>query len=361
MAERVLIMAGGTGGHVFPALAVANELLRRGVEVHWLGTARGIEAEVVPQAGIPLHFIRVTGLRGKQLRTVLAAPVRLVRALFEAIRVIRTVRPACVVGFGGFASGPGGLAAWLLRRPLLIHEQNAVAGTTNRLLALFARRILLGFPDALESEQALQVGNPVRREIAQLPAPELRWQERAGPLRLLVLGGSLGARAINERVPAAVAAMPPALRPEIWHQTGREHVADVTADYAAHGIEARVVPFIADMAEAYGWADVALCRAGALTVAELAAAGLGALLVPLPHAIDDHQRHNALWLVAQGGARLLPQSELTAPALAQLLTELATKPQQLLGWACAARAAATPDAAQVVADHCMEVADARAA
>lgn len=352
--STVLIMAGGTGGHVFPALAVAEELLSRGVAVHWLGTARGIEADLVPQAGIPLHFIQVSGLRGKGLRALFAAPIQLARAVAQSLRLIRRVRPQSVLGLGGFAAGPGGIAAWLLRTPLLIHEQNAVAGSTNRLLALFADRILLGYPDALDADVVTWVGNPVRASIAALPAPEQRWQGRAGAMRLLVLGGSLGARPINEVVPVALAAMPSALRPDVWHQAGRQHSEAVAAHYAELGVVARVEPFIDDMAAAYAWADVALCRAGALTIAELAAVGLGALLVPLPHAIDDHQTQNARWLVEQGGGDLLPQKELNARRLVQELEALVHKPQQLLAWARAARAAARTDAASVVADHCME-------
>ncbi len=353
----VLVMAGGTGGHVFPALAVADLLVRRGVRVVWLGTARGIEADLVPKAGIPLQLIDVSGIRGKGWRSQLAAPLQLLRALWQALVVLKSVRPDCVLGFGGFASGPGGLAAWLLRRPLLIHEQNAVAGTTNRLLALLAKRALLGYPKALASDGAEFVGNPVRREIAALPVPELRWRGRSGALRLLVLGGSLGARAINELVPAALAQMPAALRPQVRHQAGRGHDESVQAHYAEAGIAAQVQPFIADMAEAYGWADVVLCRAGALTVAELAAAGVGALLVPLPHAIDDHQSANARWFTEQRAGLLLPQATLTAEKLAQLLTELSTKPQELLAWACAARAAARPQAAEQVAARCLELLD----
>lgn len=350
----MLIMAGGTGGHVFPALAVAEELLRRGVRVHWLGTARGIEADLVPRAGIPLHCVQVRGLRGKGWQQLLMAPVELTRALAQSFQLLRRIRPDGVIGLGGFASGPGGLAAWLLRKPLLIHEQNAVAGSTNRLLAPFAKRVLLGYPDALDAEAVTWVGNPVRSSIATLAAPDKRWQQREGALRLLVLGGSLGARPINEVVPAALAQLPAALRPEVWHQTGRQHADTVAAQYADLGITARVEPFIDDMAAAYGWADLALCRAGALTVAELAAAGLGAVLVPLPHAIDDHQTHNALWLVEQGAGRLLPQSELAPERLARELEAFAQKPQQLLAWARAARVVARPDAARDVADFCLE-------
>lgn len=359
MAEpTVLIMAGGTGGHVFPALAVADVLIRRGLRVHWLGTNRGIEADLVPKAGIPLHFIQVGGLRGKDWRAQVAAPFRLGRALWQACQLLRQLRPSCVLGLGGFASGPGGLAAWLLRTPLVIHEQNAVAGTTNRLLAPLAKQVLLGYPDALDADHVEVVGNPVRRAIAELPAPEQRWSGRVGNLRLLVLGGSLGAQPINAVLPAAIAALPEALRPEVWHQTGAGHDEGAAEHYRELGVAARVAPFIQDMAEAYGWADLVICRAGALTVAELAAAGVGALLVPLPHAIDDHQTANARWLSEQRAGRLLPQRELSAEALAAQLAELAARPQELLAWARAARALAKPDAARQVADICAELAHA---
>lgn len=350
----VLIMAGGTGGHVFPALAAADVLLRRGLRVQWLGTSRGIEADLVPKAGIPLHFISVAGFRGKGLREQFAAPFRLVRALWQAVQLVKRVNPQCVLGLGGFASGPGGVAAWLLRKPLVIHEQNAVAGTTNRLLAFIAKHILLGYPDALDSERAQCVGNPVRAAIANLPPPERRWRERSGALRLLVLGGSLGAQPINAAVPAALALLPESLRPEVIHQAGRAHADGVRAQYQTMAVAADIEPFIADMAAAYAWADVVLCRAGALTIAELAAAGVGAILVPLPHAIDDHQTHNAHWLSDQHAGVLLPQSELNAENLASLLRELSTRPQELLAWARNARALAKPDAAQRVADACLQ-------
>jgi UDP-N-acetylglucosamine--N-acetylmuramyl-(pentapeptide) pyrophosphoryl-undecaprenol N-acetylglucosamine transferase len=347
-------MAGGTGGHVFPALAAADALLRKGLQVQWLGTVRGIEADLVPKAGIPLHFISVTGLRGKGLRAQIAAPFRLARALWQALQLLQRVNPNCVLGLGGFAAGPGGLAAWLLRKPLVIHEQNAIPGTTNRILAVIAKRVLLGYPDALQNDHAQFVGNPVRAAISQLPPPEQRWRERTGAMRLLVLGGSLGAQPINNVLPAAIAALPENLRPEIIHQTGRAHAEAVSGQYRALNIAARVEPFIIDMASVYAWADAVLCRAGALTVAELAAAGVGAILVPLPHAIDDHQTHNARWLSEQHAGVLIPQAELTAENLAQLLRELSAQPQELLAWARRARALAKPDAAQQVAAACVQ-------
>lgn len=356
--RTILIMAGGTGGHVFPALAAAEEMVRRGLRVQWLGTARGIEADLVPRAGIPLHYVHVSGVRGKGLKAKLAAPFQIARALWQSLRLLQKLKPECVLGMGGFVSGPGGIAAWLLRQPLVIHEQNAVAGTTNRLLSVFAGRVLAGYPNAFDGVDSRVIGNPVRKSIAQLPAPELRWAQRTGPMRLLVLGGSLGAKPINDVIPEAIAAMPAALRPEIRHQTGRLHAGDVATQYQELGIHAQVEAFIDDMAAAYGWADLVLCRAGALTIAELAAAGVGAILVPLPHAIDDHQTANARWLTERRAGVLLPQDEMTPESLAQQLSGLAAQPQELLAWARAARALAKPDAAAQVVQSCLEVAHA---
>lgn len=353
-----LIMAGGTGGHVFPALATAEEMVRLGLRVQWLGTVRGIEADLVPRAGIPMHYVCVSGVRGKGWKSQIAAPFQIARAVWQSLRLLKKLKPECVLGMGGFVSGPGGLAAWLLRLPLVIHEQNAVAGTTNRLLGVVAGRVLAGYPNAFDGVESRVIGNPVRKNISQLPTPEVRWADRTGPMRLLVLGGSLGARPINGAVPEAIAAMPAALRPEIRHQTGRLHASDVAAHYQQLGIAAQVEPFIDDMAAAYAWADLVLCRAGALTIAELAAAGVGAILVPLPHAIDDHQTANARWLTDHRAGVLLRQDEMSPETLAQQLTELAAQPQELLAWARAARALAKPDAAAQVVQCCLEVAHA---
>lgn len=349
-AKTALIMAGGTGGHVFPALAIAQALQEQGVSVAWLGTQQGIEARLVPQAGIPLSFISVTGLRGKGAFALLKAPWQLGRALIESLQILRRLRPACVVGMGGFAAGPGGLAAWLLGFPLVIHEQNAVAGTTNRLLARLARRVLSAFPAALP--RAELVGNPVRASIAALPQPEERQVGAHQPLRVLVLGGSLGAHALNEAVPQALAAFAGV---EAWHQTGARDADAVKAAYRQASLPARVAPFIDDMAEAYAWADLAICRAGALTVSELAAAGLGAILVPYPHAIDDHQTRNAQWLVSAGAAELLPQSSLDADSLRSRLSPLLADRAGLQAMARRARQLGKPDAAVRAASICMEV------
>lgn len=350
MSRPVLIMAGGTGGHVFPGLAVAEELQRRDVPVVWLGSAGGMESRLVPARGLTFEGIGVFGLRGKGLKALLAAPLKLAQALREAIGVLRQHRPRAVVSFGGYAAGPGGLASWLLGLPLLVHEQNSVAGLTNRVLARLARRRLVVFPDALPD--ACHVGNPVRAEIAGLPAPTERAALTNG--YLLVLGGSQGARALNTQVPAALALLDPALRPRVLHQCGERWLTDARAAYAAAGVEAEIVPFIADMAAAYAGARAAVCRAGATTICELAAAGLGSILIPFPHAVDDHQTGNARWLVAQGAAVLLPESALTPSALAEELRR-ALEPATALARAEAARRQAIPDAAARVAAHICEV------
>lgn len=353
--RRVLIMAGGTGGHVFPALATADALRARGYAVEWLGTAAGIEADVVPKAGIPLHCIAVRGVRGKGRLRQLLAPVGLLLALWQAFGVLRRVRPDAVLGMGGFASGPGGLMAWLLRKPLLIHEQNAVAGTTNRILARFATRVLQAFPRAFKGQDRGEViGNPVRGPILQLPAPSQRFADREGALRLLVVGGSLGAQAINELLPQTLALLPPEQRPEVWHQAGRRNIEAAQAAYDAAGVDAKVVPFIERMDEAWGWADLVICRAGALTVSELAIAGVASILVPLPHAIDDHQTANAGFLSEAGAGIRIAQRELTPQRLKELLAQLNSR-EQLLTMANAARALARPEASETLAQACVEV------
>ncbi|GGY26993.1 UDP-N-acetylglucosamine--N-acetylmuramyl-(pentapeptide) pyrophosphoryl-undecaprenol N-acetylglucosamine transferase [Rhodanobacter panaciterrae] len=350
----VLIMAGGTGGHIFPGLAVAECLRAQGVPVVWLGAVGGMETKVVPAQRIELHTVAVGGLRGKGIKTRLLAPLMLLRALFASLAVLRQVKPRSVLSMGGYVAGPGGLAAWLLRRPLLVHEQNRVAGFTNRKLAGLAKRVLAGFADALP--QAEWVGNPVRDAIAALPPPAQRMAGRSGRPRLLVLGGSLGARALNLAVPQALAQLTPAQRPEVVHQCGTRGLDEARAAYAKAGVEAQVVAFIDDMAGSYEWADLAVCRAGALTLAELTAAGLGAVLVPFPHAVDDHQTRNAEALVAIGAAELMQESKLDIQILAQRLESLLGDRSRLLAMAEAARTLAKPDAAQVIARACMEVA-----
>ncbi len=356
MGRRVMIMAGGTGGHVFPALAVAEELRARGVELFWLGTPDSFESRLVPEAGISLERIDVQGLRGTGLRRWLVAPFKLGGAMVQALMVLRRRRPGVVLGMGGFVSGPGGVVARLMGIPLVIHEQNAIPGMTNQWLSRIASRVLEAFPGSFgAARQAQLVGNPVRAGIAALPAPAERMAGREGALRLLVLGGSLGAQVLNERVPEALAKMAPDRHPQVRHQAGRGKDEAARAAYAAAGVEASVQPFVADMAEAYGWADLVLCRAGALTVSELAAAGVAALLVPFPHAVDDHQTRNAAFLCDRGAARLLPQSELSVDSLSACLGELLSDRAQLQRMAEQARALAQPESAQRVADICEEM------
>lgn len=351
----ILIMAGGTGGHVFPGLAVADALRAQGEAVCWLGSARGLEARLVPAAGIPFYTLPVSGLRGKGMGTWLMAPWRLGAALWAALGLMLRLRPRVVLGLGGFASGPGGLMAAALGRPLVIHEQNAVAGLTNRALARLADRVLQAFPDTFPApRRPVTVGNPVREDILRLAPPQERLAGREGPLRLLVLGGSLGALALNTRVPEAVARLPAAQRPQIRHQAGERTLEAAREAYRQAGVEADVDPFIEDMAEAYAWADLVICRAGALTVCELAAAGVASLLVPYPHAVDDHQRANARHLADAGAAWLVPQDALDAADLAARLQSLdrATLGQM----AQRARSLACPDAARQVAGACLALA-----
>ncbi|MBP7609853.1 MAG: undecaprenyldiphospho-muramoylpentapeptide beta-N-acetylglucosaminyltransferase [Steroidobacteraceae bacterium] len=353
-----LVMAGGTGGHVFPALATARVLQRRGYDIVWLGTQQGIEARLVPAAGIPVEWLSVSGLRGKGAAALLAAPFRLLVAINQAMRAIRRHQPRVVLGAGGFASGPGGIAAWLLGRPLVVHEQNAVAGLTNRVLARFARRVLEGFPNSFGSGvRAERVGNPVRPEIVAIAPPERRYAGREGATRLLVFGGSQGAARLNAVLPAAIGELPTALRPAVLHQTGKHNFEETVQAYRSRGIEADVRPFIDDMASAYGWADLAVCRSGALTVTELAAAGVPAILVPFPAAVDDHQTRNAQYAVQAGAAKLLPEGDLTPISLAAMLRALLEAGRPLLSrMAVAARASAIVDADERLADACMQAA-----
>lgn len=354
---RIVIMAGGTGGHVFPALAVADTLRARGVEVVWMGTRRGLEAELVPKAGYPIEWISIGGLRGKGLVNGLTAPFKLLIALFQALIALRRQRPMAVLGLGGFVSGPGGVGAWLQRRPLLIHEQNAIAGTTNRLLSRLACRVMEAFPGSFPDRIATQwTGNPVREAIESLPEPQIRFQNRSGRLHLLVMGGSQGAWALNKTLPQALALLAPGIRPEVWHQCGARQWEETVAAYQAAGVMVRLAPFIDEMAEAYRWADLVLCRAGALTLAELMAAGIGSLLVPFPFAIDDHQRVNACALVKAGAARLLPEKELSPQRLAEELKNLGADRCALITMARRARQLHRAGAAQRIAEHCLEVA-----
>ncbi len=359
MSGPILIMAGGTGGHVFPALAVARLLRSAQREVVWLGTRRGIEARLVPAEPLPIEWLDVAGLRGRGVASWLAAPFRLARALWQAVAVLRRRRPVVVLGCGGFVSGPGGLAAWLTRTPLVIHEQNAVAGLTNRCLAHLAGTVAEAFPGSFpRRRRAVTTGNPVRREIAALAPPAQRFAARGGPAQLLVFGGSQGAAVLNRVVPRAVALMPAGERPQVLHQSGAADRDAVAGMYLQLGVSADVRAFLDDMAGAYGWADLAVSRAGALTVSELAAAGLGAVMVPYPSAVDDHQTRNAGVLVAAGAAVLLPERELTAERLAEELSGLLGGGRaRALDMARAARGVATADAAERVAGLCLAAAE----
>ncbi|HUW37518.1 MAG TPA: undecaprenyldiphospho-muramoylpentapeptide beta-N-acetylglucosaminyltransferase [Rhodocyclaceae bacterium] len=351
MTKTLLVMAGGTGGHIFPGLAVADHLREQGWRVVWLGNPAGMEARLVPARGYELAPLDFGALRGKGFLKKLLLPVNLLSALWQAKRALARIRPDVVLGMGGFVSFPGGLMAALTRRALVVHEQNSVAGLANRVLALVATRVLTGFPGTLRRGE--WCGNPLRAEIAALAAPAQRFQDRAGPLRLLVLGGSLGAAALNENVPLALALLPETERPRVVHQSGERHLEALQQNYREAGVKADCVAFIEDMAGAYAWADLVICRAGALTVAELAAAGVASILVPFPHAVDDHQSGNARFLANAGAAILLPQAELTPQKLA--LVRNLTR-EQLLQMAEKARALAKPEATAAVARACMELA-----
>jgi len=349
--KTILIMAGGTGGHIMPGLAVADHLRSLGWRVVWMGNPDGMEARLVPGHGFETAWVRFTALRGKGLLRKLMLPVNLAKGFWQARREINKIQPDVVLGFGGFITFPGGMMAALAGIPVVLHEQNSVAGLANRVLARFAKRILTGFPDVLPRGE--WVGNPVRPEIAQLPSPEARMAGRSGPLQILVVGGSLGAQALNESLPLALAQIPAAERPEVVHQSGEKHIEGLRAVYAKAGVDGELLPFIEDMAAAYGKAELVICRAGALTIAELAAAGVASVLVPFPHAVDDHQTGNALFLSNVGAAVLLPQTELNPDTLA-LLRNLSRS--QLLEMARKARELAKPDATQVVAKVCAELA-----
>lgn len=360
----IMIMAGGTGGHVYPGLAVAAELRAQGWRVVWLGTQAGLEAKLVPAAGIEMVWLKFGGVRGKGLLRMLWLPLRIVVAFIQSARAIFKHRPDVVLGLGGYTAFPGGMMASLFNRPLVIHEQNSIAGLTNRVLACLADKVFVAFPSAFNGAKDKPIpcrqvaqeccGNPVRADIAALPEPHTRMQGRSGKLRVLVVGGSLGAQALNDAVPRALQLIEETARPDVVHQAGLKHIAQLKTNYADAGVSAEVLAFIDDMAARYAWCDVVLCRAGALTIAELAAAGAASVLIPFPHAVDDHQTTNAHYLSTAGAAVLLPQSELTPQKLAQLLGEFTH--EKLLAMADKARALAKPDATRRVAQVCMEFA-----
>ena len=350
--RTILVMAGGTGGHIYPALAVADLLREQGWKVVWLGARSGMEATLVPQHGYTVEWIRFSGLRGKGVVRWGLLPLNLLIAFWQSARAIFRVRPDVVLGMGGYLAFPGGMMATFLNRPLVLHEQNSIAGLANKVLAKVADRILVAFPGALRKSE--WTGNPVRREIAGLPAPEQRFRDRSGNLKVLVVGGSLGAQILNEMVPRALALMPDNRRPEVTHQAGEKHIGMLEQNYRDARVHANPIAFIHDMARAYADADLVICRAGALTVAELAAAGVASVLVPFPQAVDDHQTHNARFLADKSAAVLLPQNELTPRKLADLL--LGFTRERLLEMARLARSLGKPEATRVVAEHCVAAA-----
>ena len=350
MATDVMIMAGGTGGHVYPALAVAQGLRDDGKQVTWLGSRHSFEAKIVPKYGYDIVLVDIKGLRGKGIEGWLIAPFRILKAIFQAARVIRKHRPKLILGFGGFVAGPGGVAAKLLGVPLIIHEQNAIAGMTNKWLSYLAKRILVGFPTAFHGNNVIHVGNPVRAAIAAIEPPEKRINQEKG-LKVLVLGGSLGALALNQKIPVAISKMqqkPLAIR----HQCGKSKLEVTQRAYQKANIEADIEEFIKDMKTAYAWADIIICRAGALTIAELAAAGVGSILIPYPHAVDDHQTKNAEYLSKKSAAFLIQQKDLNSQDLADILDDLSTYREKCMSMAIAARTLAKPKATDQVVRVC---------
>jgi UDP-N-acetylglucosamine--N-acetylmuramyl-(pentapeptide) pyrophosphoryl-undecaprenol N-acetylglucosamine transferase len=349
--QPILVMAGGTGGHVFPALAVAECLRTRGEQIVWLGTQAGIEARVVPAANIAIEWLNVQGLRGKGLSSLLLAPFRLLRACWQALRILRRTRPKAVLGMGGFVSGPGGLMARLLNIPLFIHEQNSIVGLTNRLLSRVATGVYVAFPQAAdELDGAECIGNPVRADLTQIDEPVRRLQQRLdSPLQLLVIGGSLGAAALNRMLPQAIACLEPEQRPLVRHQCGEKHLQSCQQHYADARVEAVVSSFIDDMSAAYAWADLVVCRAGALTIAELCAVGLASLLIPFPYAVDNHQYYNARFLEQHDAAQIMPEDELSAEKLALKLKFFQQNRARLVEMAVNARAQFQADAGERLA------------
>ncbi len=356
--SRILIMAGGTGGHVFPGLAVAKSLISQGCHVAWLGTKAGLESQILKNTDIPLYFITAAGLRRQNIFKRMIGSLQLLLALCQSLWILSRYKPCVVLGMGGFVAGPGGLAAWLLRYPLVIHEQNAIPGVTNRILSKLATRVLEGFENSFPKEvHAICTGNPVREDLLNIPDPKERFASRKGPMRILILGGSRGAQVLNERCPLSMQivaqTVPKENLPEIWHQTGKQ--GDTASLYQRQGIKAKVEPFIEDMVLAYTWADIVICRAGASTVSELAAIGLGAILVPFPFAVDDHQTHNGRFLERVGGARIIQQKDFLPEKLAGFIIELSAAPGNLLKMAAAAKTLARPKALSLVANNCIEV------
>jgi len=353
----ILVTAGGTGGHVYPGLAVARALIEQDIPVVWMGTHKGIEARVIPAAGIEMAWLDVTGLRGKGLVATMLAPFKLVKALFQSVKIMRQHRPVAVLGMGGFVAGPGGLVASLRGIPVVIHEQNAVAGLTNKLLSKVSTKILEGFPNTFSKQaKVVAVGNPVRKEISEIAPPAERLADRTGVARLLIIGGSLGAQALNEVVPQALAELNQESRPEVRHQAGSGKDETTKKAYQEAGVEAEVTPFIEDMAAAYEWADLVICRSGALTIAEVAAAGVASLLVPYPYAVDDHQTANGNYLAENNAAIMMQQTEFNKQSASEVLQDLFADRDKLLSMSLSARALAKPTATSEVAAICAELA-----
>jgi len=371
--RKILIMAGGTGGHVFPALSIAQYLQNQGVQVEWLGTRNGLEASVIPDAGIPLHFISIAGLRGSGLLRKLLSPFVIFVAVLQSIRKVLMVKPGCVLGMGGFVTGPGGLAAWMLRKKVLIHEQNAIAGMSNQLLYPLASTVMEAFPGAFERKRNLSsgflknlikpgrtvvIGNPVRTEISQVAEKRNKKSEERKRLRLLVIGGSLGAVAINKVMPAMLKLIPVGEWPEVLHQCGTRNIEETRRLYSlldiVTGQDIRVEPFIDDMAQAYEWADVIIARAGAMTVSEIAAAGLASILVPYPFAVDDHQTENAGYLERAGAAEVIQQRDLDEHRLLEAVRKFADSREVLKEASENALLAGHPDATEKAGQICME-------
>jgi len=348
--KSILIMAGGTGGHIFPGLAVAEQMRAAGWDVVWMGARGGMEERLVPQHGYRTAWIRAKAARGKGLLQKLLLPANLLYSFWESARHIRAVRPSVVLGLGGYVAFPGGMMASLLNRPLALHEQNAIAGLANRVLSQVSDKVMVAFPEALKGAE--WTGNPVRAEIAAIAPPEKRFESRHGQIRILVVGGSLGAQALNEALPKAISLLPE--KPRVVHQAGEKHLESLKANYLAARVEGELVAFIDDMARRYAEADLVICRAGAVTIAELSAGGMASILVPFPHAVDDHQTANAKFLSERGAAILIQQRDLSPEKLAALIRSMDRT--KLLDMAKKARALGKPDAARLVARRCMEIA-----
>ncbi|MEM8845211.1 MAG: undecaprenyldiphospho-muramoylpentapeptide beta-N-acetylglucosaminyltransferase [Pseudomonadota bacterium] len=351
----VMILAGGTGGHVFPALAVANKLHDRGVPIIWVGTEKGIESRVVPAAGFQLLTMRVQGLRRKGFMQYVRAPIIILQALIESLKIIVTHKPCVLLGMGGFVAGPCALVGVLLRKPLVIHEQNSILGLTNRILAPICNKMFTGFPILKDKKKVEYSGNPVRESLTTISIPEVRLKDRTSAKRILVIGGSLGAMALNKIIPQAIEKISSTMQVEVWHQTGKDRNKEVLNNYLKFTEDARVNEFIDDMSEAYQWADLIICRSGAITLAEVATVGLGAVLIPYPYAVDDHQTANARNFVSAGAAYLVSESDLNPYNLAELLISLLDNPKQLLAMSCAAKKLSAENASQRIADECIRL------